>query len=488
MIGRLLRRPQARTRVAIIGLDCMEPSLLFGPWRAQLPALDALCAGGLWGRLESVVPAITVPAWSCMMSGQDPGALGIYGFRNRRDYGYGRLVTADSTAVRVPRLWDVLARHGKRSTVLHVPGTYPPPPIEGTLIGCFLTPGPEAAFTHPPELRDTLLARWGGDYPFDVSDFRSSDKAGILQRIHRLADVHFTDAIALAAQPDWDFFMHVDIGTDRVHHAFWSLMDAMHPHHAAHTARYGAGFADAIFGYYRLIDGYIARLLDVLPDDTHLFIVSDHGAQPMKGGIALNEWLIREGYLVLKTPPRETPARFDALDIDWAHTRVWGEGGYYGRVFLNIAGREPNGIVSPGDVPALLAELRARLEALGDADGRPIGTRCFTPDALYTDVNGIAPDLLVYFGDLAWRSIGSVGWGRVHVAENDTGPDEANHAQHGVFVYARKGQHLGGRRIDGDGPPHLLQIAPTVLGLYGVPVPAAMRRPPIAAVLGAAAR
>jgi Uncharacterized conserved protein len=75
--------PSPKPRLIIIGLDCMEPSLVFERWRQELPNLSRLMAAGSYGRMESSIPAITVPAWSCMMSGRDPGELGIYGFRNR---------------------------------------------------------------------------------------------------------------------------------------------------------------------------------------------------------------------------------------------------------------------------------------------------------------------------------------------------------------------------------------------------------------------
>src|SRR5512146_33683 len=95
-------------RLVIIGLDCMEPSLVFERWRADLPTLARLMEQGSYGRLESSIPAITVPAWSCMMTGRDPGELGIYGFRNRRDRDYHAMAISDGRAVKFPRLWDML--------------------------------------------------------------------------------------------------------------------------------------------------------------------------------------------------------------------------------------------------------------------------------------------------------------------------------------------------------------------------------------------
>lgn len=471
----LLRRTRAlsRRRVAIIGLDCAEPSLVFDQFQHELPTLNALRQRGLYGRLESVVPAITVPAWSCMMSGRDPGALGIYGFRNRRDFTYNGLGISDGRSVRLPRLWDLLSRYGKRSLILNVPGTYPPSPINGSMVGCFLTPNAQAEYTYPESLKTELTRVMGREYPFDVREFRTDDKQWLLNQVYDLTAAHFKAARHLSATQDWDLFSFVEIGLDRLHHALWAHHDSGHRNHDPSSP-----FVHAIRDYYRMLDSEIARLISTFDDETIVFVVSDHGAQRMEGGICFNEWLIREGYLVLKSAPDTTRGvvKFDQLDVDWSRTTAWGEGGYYGRLFLNIRGREPEGILPPEAAEVVLAEISARLENLGDEHGNPIGTRCFRPHDLYPAVNGIAPDMLVYFGNLSWRSLGTVGWGRIHVYENDTGPDDANHAQHGMILYADPLHDYGGQILEG---AHLLQIAPTVLRLLGIPVPSELQMPPI---------
>ena len=111
------------SKVMIIGLDCAEPSLLLERWRDELPVLSGLMERGSHGRLTSVIPPITVPAWSCMMASRTPGDLGVYGFRNRADHSYDNLFIANSTAIKEPRLWDLATRAGKPSIVLGVPGT-----------------------------------------------------------------------------------------------------------------------------------------------------------------------------------------------------------------------------------------------------------------------------------------------------------------------------------------------------------------------------
>src|SRR5215831_11555239 len=128
-----LARSHVNRRVAVIGLDCAEPRLVFDRWRRELPNLNRLMGAGTWGPLRSVDPPITVPAWSCMMTGRDPGELGIYGFRNRREYDYRSLRIADSRAVGIDRVWDHLSRSGKHVIVVGVPQTSPPPAVTGEL-------------------------------------------------------------------------------------------------------------------------------------------------------------------------------------------------------------------------------------------------------------------------------------------------------------------------------------------------------------------
>ncbi len=475
-LGRI--RQRKKRRVAIIGLDCAEPSLTFDRWAGVLPNLDALCQRGFYGELESVIPAITVPAWACMTSGKDPGTLGVYGFRNRSGYTYEGFHIAASSAVQEPRLWDILSQYGKESIVLGVPQTYPVRPLKGHLVSSFLTPGTHSDYTYPPELKGDI-ADWVGDYMFDVPGFRTSDKERLLEQIYTMTRKRFETARRLLDSRSWDFFMMVEMGVDRIHHGFWKDMDSTHRWHNPSSP-----YRNAILEYYQYIDSEIGTLLERFGDETVVLVVSDHGAKKMDGGICINEWLIREGYLVLAEEPDTSggPVRLDHLKVDWSKTRAWGEGGYYGRIFFNVQGREPRGIVPPKEYDSLCGELRKKLETLEDENEQPLGTRCFTPQELYHTVRGVAPDLMVYFGDLGWRSIGTVGWDSIHVFENDTGPDDANHSQMGMFVYHDPKHDLGGRRLEG---LHLMQIAPTALRLFGLDVPGDMQMPPIAEVVDA---
>jgi predicted AlkP superfamily phosphohydrolase/phosphomutase len=453
-------------RVAIIGLDCAEPSLALERWLDDLPNLRQLCQTGTYGHLESCMPPITVPAWSCMASSKDPGTLGIYGFRNRADYSYDRLSIATSLTVREPRLWDILTNKGKSSIVLGVPGTFPiAKPVRGCMVSCFLAPDINSEYAYPKELKNEI-ALVVGEYMIDVKGFRTDNKQWLLDQIYEMTEKRFKLARHLLTTRQWDLFWMVEMGTDRIHHGFWQYMDPAH-----HRYQPGNPFENAIHDYYVRLDALIGELLEVIDrEKTAVWVVSDHGGKCMQGGFCFNDWLIREGYLVMKEPAT-SPRKFQFGDVDWSRTRVWGEGGYYGRCFLNVQGREPQGIVPPGEVENLRNELIAKLEALPDDKGRPMGTRAYKPQDIYQKVNGVPPDLVVIFGDLSWRSVGTIGNSSLYVFENDTGPDDANHAQQGMYILSHPSLSARGRQDDAS----LYDVAPTSLRMLGFDVPADMR-------------
>jgi predicted AlkP superfamily phosphohydrolase/phosphomutase len=441
----------------LLGLDCAEPSLVLERWRDRLPTISGLMERGSYGRLTSVIPPITVPAWSCMMASRTPGDLGVYGFRNRSDHSYDGGFIATSAAIEAPRLWDLVTRAGGSSIVLGVPGTYPPRPLKGVMISCFLTPSLESRYTYPPALRDEI-AEVVGEYVFDAKDFRTDDKERLLGQIYEMTDRRFALAQHLLATRPWDLFALVEMGPDRMHHAFWKYMD---PEHRKHEP--GSPFESAILDYHRHVDGLLAKLLEQVDEDTVVFVLSDHGAKRLDGGIRINEWLRREGLLATLAEPDGVSSLRD-VGVDWPRTTAWGEGGYYARVFLNVRGREPEGVVEPDEYEAVRDDLARRIAAIPDDAGRAISTAVYRPEDLYEESHGVPPDLIVVFGDLFWRSVGTVGGDEgIQTLENDTGPDDANHAQDGLYVVAGPGIEARGRT-----DAHLLDIAPTVLEVLGI--------------------
>jgi predicted AlkP superfamily phosphohydrolase/phosphomutase len=453
-----------KRRIAVIGLDCAEPKLVFERFRGQLPNLERLMTRGAYGRLRSCDPPITVPAWSVMLSSKDPGTLGIYGFRNRSDHSYDKMAFATGASVREPRVWDYLSKAGKQVILLGIPGTYPPRPVNGLMVSCFLTPSIDSNYTYPAELKQEI-AQVVHPYMVDCPDFRTENKDRLKDDIYRMTSKRFSLARHFLKTKPWDFFMMVEMGTDRVHHAFWKFTDPTHSKYQP-----GNPWENVIRDYYKYVDDQIGQLIRELPSDTIILVVSDHGAKCMDGGICINEWLIQQGYLVLHEYPQK-PTRFADLKVDWAKTKAWSEGGYYARVFINVQGREPQGCVATSEYQAFRDKLAREIESIPDEKNQPIGTRVLKPEQLYRRINGIAPDLFAYFGQLRWRSVGTVGLRTIQTFENDTGPDDANHAEEGIYILSGPGIPAG-TRWDG---AQLMDIAPTVLRLFDMEVPSDMQ-------------
>jgi predicted AlkP superfamily phosphohydrolase/phosphomutase len=402
-----------------------------------------------------------VPAWTTFVTSKNPGKLGFFGVRNRRDSSYTDTSIVTSLAVREPTVWDILSRAGKTVGLLAVPPTYPPKPVNGFMVTCFLTPDTNCPFTYPEKLKGEI-EQVVGKYMIDVEDFRTEDKRRLLEQIYRMTEQNFALAKHFLTSRDLDFFMMVDMAPDRLHHGFWKFFDRSHRKHKSHPE-----YSPAIERYYIYLDSQIGDLISVIGDDAYAIVVSDHGAKKMDGCININDWFIREGYLKLKSRPRGTVALKDAA-VDWDNTVAWGWGGYYSRVFLNVKGREPRGIIEPRDYENVRDEIAQRILEIPDDEGNPMDTRAVKPEDIYAGAHvQKAPDLLVFFGDLSWRVTEDIGHDSLYGLETEMGPDDAVHSQYGMFICSdcktERSKRLEGLR--------LLDGAPTILSLMGLPVP-----------------
>jgi predicted AlkP superfamily phosphohydrolase/phosphomutase len=450
-------------KILVLGLDCAAPDVIFADER--LVNIRRLMDAGLYGKLQSVVPPITVPAWMCLSTSQDPGSLGIYGFRNRMDHSYEKLGFANSNSIKSYAMWDHLAREGKKSIIVGVPPNFPPRRINGISVGCFLTPDTtKDDFTYPSSIK-AKITELVGEYPVDVKNFRTDRKDWLRDEIFAMSRKQWQVVKWLLTEQEWDYFHFVDIGLDRVHHGFWNYFDKKHVQYEP-----GNPYENVIPDYYLWLDEQIGSVIELLDNETILLVVSDHGAQRLDGGIAVNQWLIDEGLLVLDEYPKEvTP--FNQLKVNWAKTKVWSEGGYYARVFFNVEGREPQGTIPAAQYELFQDEIKAKFEAMKDDKGQPLNSLVFKPKEIYHTVRNVPPDLIVHFGGLDWRSIGTVGYPNIYVQENDTGPDGCNHAQYGMFLLAAPNCPINGA-FEG---AKLLDIAPTLLDLAGYDIPESMQ-------------
>ena len=460
--------PSSRPRALVLGLDSVSPWILFEKFLPQMPRVRELLSRSTYGTLRSVDPPITVPAWAVMFSGVDPGTLGVYGFRHRRPGSYFDQYIPTSGTVRQPRVWDLLSRAGRRVCVMGMPPGYPPPHVNGVYVSDFLTPDGVDDWVYPSSLRPELDAVTGG-YPFDVL-FRAGDRDRVGRELTDMTRKHFAAARHLWSKEPWDLFAMHEIGPDRIHHAFWKFFDPQHPRFEKNEAL--RALAE---GYYAMLDEEIGRLLDLVPEDVRVVFLSDHGSQGMEGCFCINEWLIQRGYLTLKGGPPTPGTPLENSSVDWSRTLAWGAGGYYARIFLNLRGREREGALDPSQAEAFVQRMTRELGEVRRPDGQLLGAEVKHPRQIYREVNGDAPDMMAYFGNVAWRSAGTLGHGSLFLQENDTGPDDAVHSFDGVYLVRDPPQGAGTKGDSHD----LIDVAPSLLEYFGLPIPSGVQGRPI---------
>jgi predicted AlkP superfamily phosphohydrolase/phosphomutase len=451
-------------RILVLGLDSVPPDFLFDRFLPRMPHIRQLMGRGQYGTLRTIDPPITVPAWAVMFTGMDPGTLGIYGFRHRRPRTYWDNYTPNPQMISHPPVWEILSRLGRRVCVVGMPPGYPPPRVNGVYVSDFLTPSTARDFVQPASLGPEIQKLTGG-YPFDLT-FRAEDRERIADELFTMTRRHFLTARHLWQKEKWDFFAFHEIGPDRLHHAFWKFFDTTHPRYEASEK-----FGDLADRYYAMVDEEIGQFMETVDDRVTVLVVSDHGSQAMDGCFCINEWLIQQGYLSLSGPSPPRGTAIEKAAVNWAKTSVWGAGGYYARINFNIKGREPQGTVDPREVPELTRRLTEDLEKVRKPDGSSLKADVRAPARIYRNVHGDAPDLMAYFGELKWRSAGTIGHGSLFLDENDTGPDDAVHSFDGLYLITRPDEPPKGPQA----MQSIMDVAPTLLRILEVPVPADMQ-------------
>jgi len=509
-----------RRKVVVIGLDGATFDIL-QPWieAGRLPTLRAMLEQGVSGRLRSVIPPVTTPAWSSFMTGKNPGKHGIFYF-TAREKASGREVPVNATLVDGKTLWALLSEAGRTVVVLNVPCTYPPQPVNGVMVADFLTPKGRRDFTFPPSLVEELESRFG-PYPLYLktpifsANLSEAHVEGFLQELHEELEYKFAVTHYLMDRYDPDFVMLHIWGTDRIQHELWDLMDTRHPRYKKALA---GKYQERIIGYFRAVDGEIGRIQKRVDDETTIFVISDHGFGPIHKFIDLNVWLLEQGYIAIKGTPgarlrylawklgltygflikllQRTVLRWgfrlpdkapvDGLrmaqegsrqpllslnDIDWARTKAFCKLGL-GQITINLEGRNPQGCVKPGrEYEALRNELVEKLKDLRDpATGEKVGGEIFTKEEIYHGEHlDEAPDIT--FLPLENKYIaGSLLGFTMRRSVIDNPFMFGNHRMDGILV-ARGKPLARGKEIEGAG---ILDLAPTILYLMGQKIPTDM--------------
>jgi len=502
------------SKVLVIGLDAatldvMTPLMEEG----LLPNLQRLCEEGVHGELASTLHPLSPPAWTSFITGKNPGKHGIYDFVVHKpnsyelEYTYGGMRKGCS-------LWRLLSDGGKRVVVLNVPMTYPPEAVNGALISGFDSPGTDSGFAYPAGILDEITRNVG---PYQLRDYpQGHDPSSFLKQLEDLLDFRRRLTHYMMDRHEWDFFMMVFGETDLVQHAYWQYTDpAFTSISASDRDKYGNVIRDT----YIKMDGVVGELLPKLSEDTHVLVMSDHGAGPCYKAVFINKWLEENGLLtyldskgkksylellkgmhrIIKNtiPPaglewmkktfpglrQKVKSKIVFSDIDWSRTRVWSFGRESTNLFINVKGKFPQGIVSRGSEYAALRDgLIEALHTIIDPDTRePAVGNVFRGEEVYHgDCMDNAPDLLV-----TWRNHQYTSWPGYNDRDRALFEPSLNHSDFSDWSQLQKGGNhrpngvlfmrgkaiKKGQRIDG---ASIIDLAPTILYLMGAEVPTDM--------------
>jgi predicted AlkP superfamily phosphohydrolase/phosphomutase len=281
---------------------------------------------------------------------------------------------------------------------------------------------------------------------------------------------------------DWDLFVAVIETTDRISHMMWRLTDPKHPlYDQALAAKYGG----SIEKIYRRADDLVGRLLAKLPKDTVFMVMSDHGFHSFRRSVNLNTWLVQSGYMMFEGQQSEKKTLADLFGrgrfwegVDWSRTRAYAVG--LGQIYFNLRGRESQGIVSAGDeYKALQDEIGAKLVELTDPDtGEKVMRSVYRRDDIYKgDYIQFAPDLQTGFNDgyrVGWQD--TMGGVSRAVVENNNRKWSGDHCATAAEISG--GVFFSNRKV-ATTSPHIMDLAPTILKLLEVPLPADLDGKPL---------
>jgi predicted AlkP superfamily phosphohydrolase/phosphomutase len=489
-------------RVFLLGLDGATWRVLDKLIAAgKMPNLAKLADKGTKGALRSTIPYITPVAWSSMISGVKPSKHGIFGYlvTENRD---GVILTSLSNRakIRVPTVFDIYHQVGKKVISVNMPMTYPPRPEDGTIITGMMTPSWESKFYSPQDLLDELASH-GIDYRIDIrfgrergenfderiKAFLSDHAAPLLKDLRHVTEERKKTVLHLIANKEWDLFMVNFVSMDRIQHYLWDLFEREDG---------DPELRRRIYDYYEYLDSVVGEIHSAIGDESILLICSDHGFGKCKGNFYLDVWLEKMGYLVRKDSglgitglakkilrslrinklllrflerSKKSVAKklifIGTSKIDWDSTRayVYSQDG----IRINLKGRDPYGIVEPGEeYENLRQEIERGLLQIKTEDGGQLMAKVHMAEDLYGTPNmADAPDIVYEFTDAYHCSTYDGGAGSSRILDRGYSWRQGDHRRDGVVLIAGKDVKAG-KTVRAD----IEDILPTILFVQGLPL------------------
>jgi len=504
-------------RVIVIGLDGGTFSVL-KPLAANgyLPNVAKIIDGGTTGTLLSSIPPVTGPAWVSFLTGKQPGKHGIFDFFGRIP-GKVERQPINSGFIKAKTILSYLTESGKKVGIINVPVTYPPPKINGFVIPGLMTPNREVDFTYPPELKVEIEKKFG-PYHLDVFWQKYSPRTAhlFLQDLKRCEEQRIKITLDLFEKDTWDFFMTVFAGVDRIQHAMWKYIDMIiHEDETESNNKKSVkkqnSLKKEILSYYGLVDDAIGELLNKCNDRTFLFLMSDHGFGPLERKFYINSYLCQEGFLSfdkkaiqrdifykkIRYSLRNMAMELHVLGlikkmslmkergdvkkramsysflqfINWSKTKAYCASNTEQGIYINLKGREPYGIVSPGEeYESVCDEIINKLQEIQDPfSTEKLVSHIYKKKEIYSGPYiDFAPDIIFFLRNglyLADVQLKDRTW-----QETNWLTGSGTHRPDGIFMAYGKNIR-GGNYIDG---ANIVDLAPTILYSLGIPVSSGM--------------
>lgn len=405
---------------------------------------------------------MSVTAWTSMITGKNPEDHGVFEctYRKKNTYEFGNL--SSSFNIKEKTIWDIASENNKKSVVCFVPLTWPPKPLNGCLISGFMTPlSEETDYSYPKKLKKEINDHLGEPLPIDVKDYKKLDIKDQLSEVHRMTRLHMETMKYLIKNKEWDLFFGVVMGSDRLNHKFWKYCDKTHRDYNP-----GSQFENALKDYYILVDKYLGEMLGLIGEEVVVIVLSDHGIMKMDNRVNLSDWLIKEGYLVLKESVSEI-SKLDSSMVDWTKTKASAIGAYDGKIFFNVKGRDPEGIIEQFEYDSFFRELEEKLKQIQGDDGKKLDTQVFRKRQISgMKYDEVTPDMIVYFDNMNYGSnVSRIGNPSLWSPQTALGSDDATHSLKGMFVMKGGSQKGEIEEVD------IVDVPTTILYYMGIKLP-----------------
>jgi len=447
-------------KMLVLGFDGASP-MLINNWIDKLPTFEMFKKQGIFGYTVPSVPAQTPVAWATFMTGKNPGNHGIFSFAMRERGTYERRII-DPNMLKSKTLWQILSNAGKSVAVINVPMS-DKEEVRGLIIPGFVSR--TEGIPYPNSFKNKIQQKMKidkliGDLEIETLDRVESDPDFFFEKVNELTDKMMEVCLYLFREEKWDFFMPVFMGMDRIQHFFWKHVDPAHPYYKE------TKYTDFAKSFYCKADRIMRHFLESVDEDTILMVVSDHGFCPIRKEVIVNNYLEEQGFLSTES---------EKIDIEKSKAISYG----YGDIWLNVKGREPKGIITPGEeYETTRSEITEYLRTITIDGEKPIKDVKKREEIWWGAYVNEAPDLSIIFniGYQAARRPEIASKNKLRRYVNDkprwSGGHDGTHDP--IDVPGIIGLLGPGIPAAKEIKIHLWDIAPTILNLMNVPIPADM--------------